>query len=207
MPHITRLVRRALLALAPVLSAAATADTGAGDKLAVATFAGGCFWCVEADFDKVNGVVETIAGFTGGQEAQPTYREVASGATGHTEAVRIRYDPGRISYSELLQVFWVNHDPTTVDRQFCDTGSQYRPGIFYHNAGQKRLAEQSKNRVQQARSFEVLTPITEAGEFYPAESDHQSYYKKHPIRYRIYRYGCGRDARLRELWGTSLPGS
>lgn len=186
---------------------AAPAGSAAEDDLAVATFAGGCFWCVEADFDKVEGVVETISGYTGGKEEDPTYKEVSSGATGHTEAVRIKYDPDQVSYEELLEVFWINHDPTTVDRQFCDQGSQYRPGIFYHNAEQKRLAEQSKKHVKMAESFEVLTPVQEATAFYPAEDYHQNYYKKNPIRYKVYRYGCGRDARLRELWDGSYPES
>lgn len=186
---------------------AAPAGSAAEDDLAVATFAGGCFWCVEADFDKVEGVVETISGYTGGKEEDPTYKEVSSGATGHTEAVRIKYDPDQVSYEELLEVFWINHDPTTLDRQFCDQGSQYRPGIFYHNAEQKRLAEQSKKHVKMAESFEVLTPVQEATAFYPAEDYHQNYYKKNPIRYKVYRYGCGRDARLRELWDGSYPES
>jgi len=201
----TRQAGRRVVAAALVL--VATALSAEDRDLAVATFAGGCFWCVEADFDKIDGVVETVSGFTGGAKADPTYKEVSSGATGHTEAVRIKYDPDRVSYAELLEVFWVNHDPTTLDRQFCDAGSQYRPEIFYHNAEQKRLAERSKKEVQRAQSFDVLTPITEAGAFYPADDYHQNYYKKNPIRYKIYRYGCGRDARLTELWGEPRSAS
>lgn len=205
MSYAEKLLAPALLS-ATVLLAAPLA-LAENDDLAVATFAGGCFWCVEADFDKVEGVVETISGYTGGEEEDPTYKEVSSGATGHTEAVRIKYDPERVGYEELLKVFWINHDPTTLDRQFCDQGSQYRPGIFYHNAEQKRLAEQSKKEVRMAKSFEVLTPVQEATAFYPAEDYHQNYYKKNPIRYKVYRYGCGRDARLRELWEGSYPAS
>lgn len=205
MGYVNKFMGRGLLAAAALLvTATALAEDG---NFATATFAGGCFWCVEADFDKVDGVVETVSGYTGGEEENPTYKEVSSGATGHTEAVRIRYDPGTVSFEELLEVFWVNHDPTTLNRQFCDAGSQYRPEIFYHNAEQKRLAEQSKEAVQLAQSFEVLTPVTEAGEFYAAEDYHQNYYEKNPIRYKVYRYGCGRDARLRELWGESHPES
>lgn len=168
---------------------------------AVATFAGGCFWCTEADFDKVEGVISTTSGFIGGHKKDPSYKEVSSGGTGHTEAVEIRYDPSKVTYEELLDVFWVNHDPTTNTRQFCDKGRQYRPGIFYHNAEQKRLAEEAKREVEKNHSFPVVTEITEATEFYPAEEYHQNYYEKNPIRYKFYRYSCGRDARLEELWG------
>lgn len=176
------------------------AETG-DDDYAVATFAGGCFWCVEADFDEVEGVISTTSGYTGGDKADPTYEEVSAGGTGHTEAVEIKYDPDKVGYAELLDVFWVNHDPTTNTRQFCDKGRQYRPGIFYHDAAQKRLAEESKREIQENHSFDVVTEITEAREFYVAEDYHQNYYEKNPLRYKLYRYGCGRDARLQELWG------
>jgi len=185
--------------IAALWSVTSTAATD--DDTALATFAGGCFWCVEADFDKVEGVVSTTSGYIGGNVENPTYEEVSAGGTGHTEAVEIRYDPDEVSYEKLLDVFWVNHDPTTNTRQFCDKGSQYRPGIFYHDPGQKRLAQQSKKKVEKNYSFPVVTEITEATAFYAAEDYHQNYYKKNPIRYKFYRYSCGRDARLEDLWG------
>lgn len=195
-----RLTAAAVLMAA--LSSAGPAATAADSDEAVAIFAGGCFWCTEADFDAVEGVTSTTSGYIGGHMEDPTYEQVSAGGTGHTEAVRIEYDPGKVSYEELLDVFWVNHDPTTSDRQFCDKGSQYRPGIFYHGAEQRRLAEASKREVKNRYSFPVKTEITEATAFYPAEEYHQDYYKKNPIRYKFYRYTCGRDARLEELWGT-----
>jgi peptide-methionine (S)-S-oxide reductase len=171
---------------------------------AVATFAGGCFWCVEADFDKVEGVISTTSGYTGGKEANPTYAQVSAGATSHTEAVEIVYDPAKVSYEKLLDVFWRNHDPLAKDRQFCDKGAQYRAGIFYHNDEQRRLAEATKKQV--AAKFaprQVLTEITAASPFYKAEDYHQDYYTKNPIRYKYYRLNCGRDQRLEQLWGKS----
>ena len=169
----------------------------------VATFAGGCFWCMEPPFDKLDGVISTTSGYTGGHQADPTYKQVSSGGTGHTEAVQIEYDPAIISYEELLSVFWKNIDPTTADRQFCDAGSQYRSGIFYHNEKQKSAAEQSLKALQQSKPFEnpIVTEITPAGRFYPAEDYHQDYYQKNPIRYNYYRFACGRDKRLETLWG------
>lgn len=192
-------LRRGAAAVAACL-VLATAHA-AEDELAVATFAGGCFWCTESDFDKVEGVVSTTSGFIGGHKENPTYKEVSSGGTGHTEAVQIRYDPDKVSYQELLDVFWVNHDPTTNERQFCDRGSQYRPGVFYYNDEQKRQAQAYKEAVESEVSFPVVTEITEATEFYPAEEYHQDYYKKNPLRYKYYRFSCGRDKRLEELWG------
>lgn len=192
-------LRRGAAAVAACL-VLATAHA-AEDELAVATFAGGCFWCTESDFDKVEGVVSTTSGFIGGHKQNPTYKEVSSGGTGHTEAVQIRYDPDTVSYQELLDVFWVNHDPTTNERQFCDRGSQYRPGVFYYNDEQKRQAQAYKEAVESEVSFPVVTEITEATEFYPAEEYHQDYYKKNPLRYKYYRFSCGRDKRLEELWG------
>lgn len=193
--------RPARIAFTAVLALLIATAFGADDDLAVATFAGGCFWCTEADFDKVDGVVSTTSGYIGGHTENPTYKEVSGGGTGHTEAVEIRYDPDKVSYQELLDVFWVNHDPTTDDRQFCDKGRQYRPGIFYHDAEQKRLAEASKRQVDNEQPFPVVTEITEATTFYAAEDYHQDYYRKNPIRYKFYRFSCGRDARLEELWG------
>ena len=170
-----------------------------------ATFAGGCFWCMEPPFDKLEGVISTTSGYTGGHQANPTYKQVSAGKTGHTEAVQVEYDPEKISYEELLAVFWKNIDPTTADRQFCDAGSQYRSGIFYHNDAQKAAAEQSLRKLKQNKPFAepVVTEITAAGEFYPAEDYHQDYYLKNPFRYKYYRFACGRDKRLEMLWGDS----
>jgi peptide-methionine (S)-S-oxide reductase len=168
-----------------------------------ATFAGGCFWCMEPPFDRLDGVVSTTSGYTGGSKQDPTYKEVSRGGTGHAESVRIVYDPEKISYSELLDVFWHNIDPTSADGQFCDRGNQYRSEIFYHDAGQQRLAEASKKALAESKPFKepVVTAISPAGPFYPAEDYHQDYYQKNPVRYKFYRYGCGRDRRLEELWG------
>jgi peptide-methionine (S)-S-oxide reductase len=169
---------------------------------AVATFAGGCFWCMEPPFDKLDGVVSTTSGYIGGHQDDPTYEEVSAGRTGHAEAVQVAYDPARTSYAELLEVFWHNVDPTVKDRQFCDHGDQYRTGIFYHDEEQKRLAEASKQELVDSGRFEnVYTEVTAASTFYPAEEYHQDFYEKSPVRYKTYRYGCGRDARLRQLWG------
>jgi peptide-methionine (S)-S-oxide reductase len=171
-------------------------------RLAKATFAGGCFWCMESPFDKVDGVVSTTVGYTGGQKENPTYQEVSSGTTGHAESIEILYDPEKVTYEELLRVFWHNIDPTAKDSQFCDHGRQYRSAIFYHDEDQKRLAEASKGAlIESGRFKEIFTEITEASTFYPAEDYHQDYYKKNPLRYKYYRYGCGRDKRLKELWG------
>ena len=170
---------------------------------AVATFAAGCFWCVESDFDKVPGVTATISGYTGGKKVNPTYQEVSSGSTGHTEAVQVIYDPKKVTYEKLLEVFWVNVDPTVKDRQFCDTGSQYRSAIFVHDEAQRKAAEASKAAVEKSKTFKepIVTPIEAAGAFYAAEDYHQDYYRKNPVRYDFYRKGCGRDARLKQLWG------
>jgi peptide-methionine (S)-S-oxide reductase len=170
--------------------------------LAKATFAGGCFWCMEPPYDELEGVTSTISGYTGGTKKNPTYEQVSAGTTGHTEAVEITYDPKKISYEKLLDVFWRNIDPLTANAQFCDSGSQYRSAIFYHDQIQKTLAEASKKRLQDRFKQPVVTEIVRASEFYPAEDYHQDYYKKNPIRYKIYRYGCGRDSRLQELWGA-----
>jgi peptide-methionine (S)-S-oxide reductase len=171
--------------------------------LEMATFAGGCFWCVEEAFDEVEGVVSTTSGYTGGHKKNPTYHEVSAGGTGHAEAVQVVYDPKKVSYSDLLGVFWHNIDPTTPNRQFCDVGSQYRSAIFYHNETQKRLADASKRELEKSKPFKesIVTEITKASEFYPAEGYHQDYHHKNPIRYKFYRYGCGRDQRLSEIWG------
>ena len=171
--------------------------------LAVATFAGGCFWCVEAAFEKVPGVVEVISGYSGGVEESPTYRQVASGATGHTEAVQIHYDESVISYDGLLETLWRTADPTDNAGQYVDRGKQYRPEIFYHSDLQREAAVRSKQKLSESGRYEnpVVIAITPATEFYPAEDYHQDYYKKNPVRYKIYRTGCGRDRRVKKLWG------
>jgi peptide-methionine (S)-S-oxide reductase len=172
-----------------------------------AIFAGGCFWCMEPPYDALPGVISTTSGYIGGHKRNPTYEEVSAGGTGHAEAVEIVYDPMQVSYEKLLEVFWLNIDPTVKNRQFCDVGSQYRSGIFYLDAEQKRLAEASKAALMKSKPFRggIVTEIVPAGEFWPAEEYHQDYYKKNPWRYKFYRSGCGRDARLQELWGK--PGA
>jgi peptide-methionine (S)-S-oxide reductase len=171
-------------------------------RQATATFAGGCFWCVEADFDKVAGVISTTSGYIGGKVENPTYNQVVSGTTGHTEAVEIVFDPSKVSYQKLLDVFWRNHDPLAKNRQFCDSGEQYRAGVFYHDDEQKRLAEETKKAVQtKFAPRAVHTEVTRASTFYKAEDYHQDYYEKNPVRYKFYRFNCGRDQRLEELWG------
>jgi peptide-methionine (S)-S-oxide reductase len=169
--------------------------------LAVATFAAGCFWCTESDFDKVAGVVSTTSGYIGGQKANPTYYEVGNGRTGHTEGVRVIYDPNKVSYQKLLDVYWRNVDPFDARGQFCDKGSQYRPEIFVHDAEQKQLAEVSKAAVEKKLKRPVVVKITPASTFYVAEGYHQDYYQKNAVRYKFYRYNCGRDARLEAIWG------
>ncbi len=171
--------------------------------LEAAIFAGGCFWCMEPPYDVLPGVVSTTSGYTAGQTRNPTYQEVSAGRTGHTEAVRVIYDPKKVSFEKLLEVFWRNIDPTVKDRQFCDTGSHYRSGIYYLSAQQKQLAEQSRAALEKTKPFKapIVTEILAAAEFWAAEEYHQDYYKKNPVRYKLYRNGCGRDARLEELWG------
>lgn len=172
-------------------------------NLATATFAGGCFWCMEPPFDKLAGVISTTSGYTGGHKKNPNYHEVSAGETGHTEAVQIVFDPAKVTFSALLEVFWKNIDPTTPDRQFCDEGTQYRAAIFYHNEEQKRLAEESKKTLEQSGKLKrpIVTEIVPAMEFYKAEDYHQDYYKKNPVRYKFYRYNCGRDQLLEKVWG------
>jgi peptide-methionine (S)-S-oxide reductase len=181
---------------------AAAADTPT-EGLAKATFAGGCFWCMEPPFDKLDGVISTTSGYTGGHVANPTYKQVSAGGTGHAEAVQIIYDSNKISYQQLLDVFWVNIDPEAENRQFCDGGTQYRSAIFYHDEAQRAAAEASKAAVEAGGKVKrVVTEITPFEVFYPAEDYHQDYYLKNPLRYKYYRSGCGRDARLAELWGS-----
>ena len=194
-----------LLAMTISTSADETGVTATDGKTSVATFAGGCFWCMEGPFDKLQGVISTTSGYTGGHTENPTYKQTSSGNTGHTEAVQIVYDPSQVGYEKLLDVFWHNIDPTTPDQQFCDRGNQYRSEIFYHNDEQKELADASKATLDKNKPFSepVVTQISKASTFYAAEDYHQDYYKKNPIRYRYYRHGCGRDKRLEQLWGKN----
>ncbi len=172
-------------------------------NLAKATFAGGCFWCMEHPFDKLEGVVSTISGYCGGHKENPTYHEVSAGTTGHTEAVQVTYNPTVVSYKKLLEVFWHNINPVDADGQFVDRGPQYRPGIFYHNDEQKRLAEESLEKLAESGKFQspIKTEITALDKFYPAEEYHQDYYQKNPVRYGLYRYNSGRDQFLKKVWG------
>lgn len=177
----------------------------AGNGLAKATFAGGCFWCMEEVFEEVEGVVSVVSGYTGGRKADPSYPEVSAGWTGHAEAIEIQFDPAKVSYAELLELFWRNVDPTTADRQFCDRGNQYRTAVFYHDEDQRRLVLESKLKVEQTKRFQepIVTEIVPASAFYVAEEYHQDFYKKNPIRYKFYKFNCGRTQRLEELWGPN----
>ncbi len=197
-----------LCLLAAVFAASfASSDDRAKDRtgdLSVATFAGGCFWCMEPPFDELDGVVSTTSGYSGGRNPRPTYSEVSRGETGHAEVVQVLYDPSKIGYAELLEVFWRNVDPSNPDGQFCDTGDQYRTAIFSHDAEQKRLAEASRMEIEASGQLDrpIVTEIVQASEFWPAEDYHQNYYLKNPVRYKFYRYRCGRDQRLEQLWGA-----
>jgi methionine-S-sulfoxide reductase len=174
-------------------------------QAAVATFAGGCFWCMEPPFDKLDGVLSTTSGYMGGAEEDPTYKEVSAGSTGHAEAVQVRYDPSKISYEKLLEVFWMQIDPTTPNRQFVDVGSQYRTAIFYHDEEQRKLAEESKSKLDKSGRHEgpIVTEVIPAGIFWLAEDYHQDYYTKNPIRYKFYRFNSGRDQYLKKVWGKT----
>lgn len=208
LPAAGRLLCAALIALALLPAATASAQNPAAETdaaaLATATFAGGCFWCMEPPFDALAGVVSTTSGYTGGHVPRPTYEQVSAGGTGHFEAVRIVYDQNRIGYAELLDVFWRNVDPLDADGQFCDRGDQYRSAIFYESEEQRRLAEQSEAELQGSGRFDraLATAILPASSFYPTEGYHQDYYEKNPLRYKYYRFNCGRDRRLAELWGN-----
>jgi peptide-methionine (S)-S-oxide reductase len=202
---LTALLTILFVPVAAEAAAAAAPAAPAARRVAKATFAGGCFWCMEQPFDELPGVVSVTSGYTGGQKKNPSYEEVSAGGTGHAEAVQIVYDPAKVSYQKLLDRFWHNIDPTVKDRQFCDKGNQYRSGIFYHDEEQRRLAQQSKKALEANKPFNepIVTEIVAASQFYPAEEYHQKYYKKNPIRYKYYRTSCGRDKRLRELWGSA----
>ena len=206
--------RRVLFAVATAFAVVFSAGTALAQaqapapaaKTAKATFAGGCFWCVESDFDKVPGVIATTSGYTGGTVANPTYQQVSSKSTGHAEAVEIVYDPAKVSYEQLLTKFWHSIDPTTKNRQFCDVGTPYRTAIFAHGDEQMAAAKKSLAELEKSKPFKdpIVTEIVPASAFYAAEEYHQDYAKKNPIRYSYYRTSCGRDARVKELWGSSV---
>ncbi len=175
-------------------------------KTETATFAGGCFWCMQSPFDKTKGVLSTVVGYTGGTKMNPTYEDVCSETTGHIESIQVTFDPSQINYLQLLDVFWRQIDPTDAEGQFCDKGESYRSAIFYHGAEQKKLAETSKDKLEKSGLYggkKLFTPIIAATEFWPAEDYHQSYYKKNPVRYKYYRFNCGRDKFLEKIWGKS----
>ncbi|GAA5444048.1 peptide methionine sulfoxide reductase MsrA [Microbulbifer sp. NBRC 101763] len=174
-------------------------------NIRTAIFAGGCFWCMEPPYDKVNGVLETTSGYSGGHVKNPTYDQVSAGGTGHAEVVQVKYDANKVSYSDLLNIFWHNVDPFDAGGQFCDRGDQYRAEIFYGNEEEKQLAEESKKKVEAELGKKVVTQIKPAATFYPAEAYHQDYYQRNPLRYKYYRFRCGRDQRLEEVWGKA-PG-
>ena len=202
--------RVALYAAAAALCIAAGvagAQSATPATTAKATFAGGCFWCVESDFDKVPGVLSTTSGYIGGTVANPTYEQVSSKRTGHAEAVEIVFDPSKVSYEKLVEHYWRTIDPTTKDAQFCDHGSPYRTAIFANDAAQLKAAQASLEALQKNKPFKdpIVTEIRLAGPFYKAEDYHQDYYKKNPVRYQYYRSACGRDARLKQLWGDKAP--
>jgi peptide methionine sulfoxide reductase msrA/msrB len=180
--------------------------TKENENLKKATFAGGCFWCSEADFEKLPGVVKVVSGYTGGQKENPTYAEVSSGKTGHVEAIQVYYDPSKISYEELLDTLWKHIDPTDGGGQFVDRGPQYRSAIFYHDEEQKKLAEKSKEALGKSGKFNkpIVTEILQFTKFYEAEEYHQDYYKNHSLRYRFYRHGSGRDQFLERVWGKDM---
>ena len=189
---------------APLESAVHAESAAHAARPATAVFAGGCFWCTESDFEKLPGVIKAVSGYAGGRVIRPSYEAVSAGGTGHAEAVRVTYDPGRVSYAQLVEFYWRTVDPTVRDQQFCDHGSQYRTVIFYATPAEKLIAEKSRNALLQRHAVPVIhTQIVPAGPFYVAEDYHQDYYKKNPLRYRYYRSNCGRDARLEQIWGAS----
>lgn len=204
-----RLISRSslILTILAALAAFGPAETRAADR-ATATFAGGCFWCMVAPFDGLPGVLSVASGYSGGQKKNPTYEEVSSGTTGHAESIQVIYDPAKVTYEQLLDVFWHNIDPLSANGQFCDRGTQYRSAIFYRDEGQRNAAEGSKRKIEEQPQLKgrIVTQIVPASTFYLAEEYHQHFYKKNPVRYHQYRTGCGRDRRLKELWGDSAGG-
>jgi peptide-methionine (S)-S-oxide reductase len=203
-----RLVAPAILTLAMFLigawSVQSTSQTVAAANLGKAYFAGGCFWSMELAFEKVEGVLSVTSGFMGGTVANPSYEEVSAGRTGHAESIEVVYDPAKVSYQKLLDAFWHNIDPTTPNAQFCDYGNEYRTAVFFQTDEEKRLSEASKRAIEQSKRFNepIVTQIVMASQFYPAEEYHQDFYKKNPVRYKLYQYNCGRAKRLEELWGN-----
>jgi peptide-methionine (S)-S-oxide reductase len=193
------------IAIATAHFALAQSTTSGTSSMAKAYFAGGCFWCMEEAFEKVDGVLEVVSGYMGGTVKNPSYEQVSAGQTGHAESVEVRYDPAKVTYTQLLEAFWRNVDPVTPDAQFCDHGNQYRAAIFYQTEEEKRAAEESKRAIEQSKRFStpIVTQLTAASEFYPAEEYHQDFYKKNPIRYKYYKFTCGRAQRLETLWGKS----
>ena len=191
--------------LFPGRLALAEQPTAASGPVAKAYFAGGCFWCMEEAFEKVDGVLDAVSGYMGGAVKNPSYEEVSTGKTGHAESVEVRYDPAKVTYAQLLEAFWRNIDPITPDAQFCDHGNQYRAAIFYQTEEEKRAAEESKRSIEHSKRFStpIVTQVTAASEFYPAEEYHQDFYKKNPVRYKFYKFTCGRAQRLESLWGKS----
>jgi peptide-methionine (S)-S-oxide reductase len=204
-PGFSDIVATALLLFASIGFAAGAQPAKSADSVpatATAIFAGGCFWCVEADFEKLPGVIGAESGYTGGNTANPTYQQVSAGGTGHAEAVRVSYDPAKLSYQQLVDYFWRHIDPTVKDRQFCDVGAQYRTAIYWRNEAEHKIAEASRDALRKSGKLaQIHTEILVASAFYPAEEYHQDYYKKNPIRYAYYRRSCGRDARVHEIWG------
>jgi peptide-methionine (S)-S-oxide reductase len=206
-------MRRLLLSLALVLATAGLAVAQMaplpkpGPGQAVATFAGGCFWCTESDFDHVPGVISTTSGYTGGRTAAPDYQQVSVGGTGHAEAVEVIYDPSKVSYATLLDHYWRSVDPTVKNAQFCDHGDQYRTAIFVRGEEERKLAEASKKKVEAQLKVPVYTQVVKAGVFYPAEEYHQDFYKTNAVKYKFYRWNCGRDQRLKQIWGAYKGGS
>lgn len=191
-----------LLAAGPqVYAEQPTATSG---TVAKAYFAGGCFWCMEEAFEKLDGVLDVVSGYMGGSVKNPSYEQVSAGQTGHAESVEVRYDPAKVTYTQLLEAFWRNVDPITPNAQFCDHGNQYRAAIFYQGEDERRAAEDSKRAIEQSKRFStpIVTQLTAASEFYPAEEYHQDFYKKNPIRYKYYKFTCGRSQRLESLWGN-----
>ncbi len=210
MLHVAPLMRRLvpLALLAGIAAASAQTPTPHPDaKAAIAIFAGGCFWCVEEAFEKVPGVISAVSGYTGGAVPNPTYEQVSNETTGHAEAVRVTYDPGKVSYEQLVDWFWRNIDPTQAGGQFCDHGSSYRSAMFVHDEAQRKVAEDSKRALEASGRLKrpIVTEIVDAGVFYEAEDYHQDYYKKNPNRYRFYKFNCGRVQRLEQIWGKATP--
>jgi peptide-methionine (S)-S-oxide reductase len=199
--------RRPLMVFTALIGALSASSLAASEHNSnVATFAGGCFWCMEPPYDRQAGVISTRSGYTGGERENPTYQEIGRGDTGHAQAVEVIFDPDNISYKQLLEIFWYNVDPFAVDQQFCDVGTQYRSAIFYHDEEQRALAEATKAEIEQRFDREVATQIMPASVFWEAEEYHQAYYQKNPLRYRFYRHNCGRDNRLEEVWGEQAGG-